>query len=342
MWPQHLILNALVFHCTSFITCRTAGVSGVYNSLPIKSGSIPRHTMRDSGLDSRPRIKLLQNGAAERKEKKNKNVEFWQEKAPKTKSQEALTSAIVTVQICVLGSVFSQKGLNVIVFVPVERWDALPTNVRVATHNLWKGTKAFAGHSSAVLRRQQSKSSTHLHEAGERGELEGAESFGGKHGKTGKVISDRPKEQKIKIKSSVSSHHQWGRPAPARLRLQPGWCSSGPQRSPSAALSDRKEAQTHIKHTREAKSSQIFLPLSDSSATVKSFLKSSWVRKRRSASSRRSTGRPHSWVWRAFMATSPPSTVRNCFNMLALHTKSFSCVWAPARAIWKGTRIFFF
>lgn len=59
--------NALVFYSTSFITCRTAGVSGVYNSLPIKSGFIPRHTMRDRGLDSRPRIKLLQNGAAEKK-----------------------------------------------------------------------------------------------------------------------------------------------------------------------------------------------------------------------------------------------------------------------------------
>lgn len=59
---------------TSFMTCRTAGVSGVYSSFPINRGFIPRHTMRDRGLDSRPRIKLLQNGAAwKKKTKKQKH-----------------------------------------------------------------------------------------------------------------------------------------------------------------------------------------------------------------------------------------------------------------------------
>lgn len=60
-------MDSLRFDCTSFMTCRTAGLSGVYNSFPINSGFIPRHTMRDRGLDSRPWIKLLQNGAAWRK-----------------------------------------------------------------------------------------------------------------------------------------------------------------------------------------------------------------------------------------------------------------------------------
>lgn len=73
LWSQQLMRNAVVFYSTSVITCRTAGVSGVYNSFPTKSGFIPRHTMRDIGLDSRPRIKLLQNGAAE---KKIKNIKM--------------------------------------------------------------------------------------------------------------------------------------------------------------------------------------------------------------------------------------------------------------------------
>lgn len=70
--------------------------------------------------------------------------------------------------------------------------------------------------------------------------------------------------------------------------------------------------------------------------TVKNLVKSSWDRKRRSASCKMSAGWLHSWVWRSSMLT-PSSTVRNCLNMLALHTKSLSCSWAPARATWKDT-----
>lgn len=73
--------------------------------------------------------------------------------------------------------------------------------------------------------------------------------------------------------------------------------------------------------------------------TVKNLEKSSWERKRRSASCRMSAGRLHSWVWRSFMEASPLSTVRNCPNMLALHTKSFSCNWAPARVTWMGQNV---
>lgn len=141
------------------------------------------------------------------------------------------------------------------------------------------------------------------------------------------------------ITSSVSSRHRWGRPAPGRLRSQPGWRSSGLRRWPSAALSERKHRRTS--NTRETpRGCQTSVPQSNWSVTVKSLLKSSWVRKRRSASCRSSAGRPHSSVWRAFMAASPPSTVRNCFNTLALHTRSFSCVWAPARETWNGPEFF--
>lgn len=64
---------------TSFMTSWTAGVSGVYSSFPINRGFIPRHTMRDRGLDSRPWIKLLQNGAALRKEQ-TKGDKCWTKK----------------------------------------------------------------------------------------------------------------------------------------------------------------------------------------------------------------------------------------------------------------------
>lgn len=70
--------------------------------------------------------------------------------------------------------------------------------------------------------------------------------------------------------------------------------------------------------------------------TVTNLVKSSWERKRRSASCRVSAGMLQSWVWRSFMEASPPSTVRNCPNMVALHTKSFSCNWAPATETWTG------
>lgn len=59
------------------------------------------------------------------------------------------------------------------------------------------------------------------------------------------------------IESNVSSHHRWGRPAPARLRSQPGWRSSGPQRWPSDALSDRKHTHTTIKHTHTTEAPEV-------------------------------------------------------------------------------------
>lgn len=80
---QHLSTDnktdLLRFDCTSFMTCRTAGVSGAYSNFPKNSGLIPRHTTRDKGLDSRPWIKLLQNGAAQR-EGETKWDKCWTEK----------------------------------------------------------------------------------------------------------------------------------------------------------------------------------------------------------------------------------------------------------------------
>lgn len=70
--------------------------------------------------------------------------------------------------------------------------------------------------------------------------------------------------------------------------------------------------------------------------TVKNLVKSSWERKRRSACCRVSAGRSHSCVCRSAMTASPASTVRNCPNMLALHTNSFSCTPAAATETWMG------
>lgn len=47
-----------------------------------------------------------------------------------------LTGIIIRFQICVLSAVFSQEGLDVVVFIPVERWDALTTKLWVAAHAL--------------------------------------------------------------------------------------------------------------------------------------------------------------------------------------------------------------
>lgn len=50
-------------HCTSAMMRRVMGVSGAKSSLPVSSGLTPRHTIRDSILDSRVPIRLSQYGA---------------------------------------------------------------------------------------------------------------------------------------------------------------------------------------------------------------------------------------------------------------------------------------
>lgn len=94
--------------------------------------------------------------------------------------------------------------------------------------------------------------------------------------------------------------------------------------------------QLWVTANKQKKGSILFSVIS----TVKNLVKSSWVRKRRSASCRTSAGRSHSWDWRSLGTACPPSTVRNCPNMLTLHTRSFSCIWAPARETWKGQNTF--
>lgn len=74
-------------HCTSFITLRTAEVSGVYNNFPINSGFIPRQIMRDMGLDSRPWIKLLQNGAGDMRKGPNVRPTNYEKQYTKYQSQ---------------------------------------------------------------------------------------------------------------------------------------------------------------------------------------------------------------------------------------------------------------
>lgn len=142
-------LTTKKLHCTSFITLRTAEVSGVYNNFPINSGFIPRHIMRERGLDSRPWIKLLQNGAENtrkgRTQGSNVRPTNFEKQYTKYQSQflqiskneahfilelwytcheyifsKRLTGVIVMFQICVLSAVFSQEGLDVVVFIPVE------------------------------------------------------------------------------------------------------------------------------------------------------------------------------------------------------------------------------
>lgn len=70
--------------------------------------------------------------------------------------------------------------------------------------------------------------------------------------------------------------------------------------------------------------------------TVKILVKSSWDKKRRSAFCKVPAGWLHSWVCSSSKLP-PSSTVRKCLSMLALHTKSLSCNWAPARATWRDT-----
>lgn len=157
--------------------------------------------MRERGLDSRPWIKRLQNGAEDMRKgrttrawcKTNKLwetthktsvsgffcrsakmrhfiLELWHRCREYTFSKH-LTGVIVMFQICVLSAVFSQEGLDVVVFVPVEWWDALTAKLWVAAHTLWKSTKAFPGQRRTIRCRQLPKSCAHLYEAGERGEL---------------------------------------------------------------------------------------------------------------------------------------------------------------------------
>lgn len=46
-------------------------------------------------------------------------LELWYT-CHESKYYKRLTSVIVVFQICVLSAIFSQKGLNVVVFIPVE------------------------------------------------------------------------------------------------------------------------------------------------------------------------------------------------------------------------------
>lgn len=306
--------------------------------------------MRDRGLDSRPRIKLLQNGAAEKKWTNIKIKSFHREKEPKAKSPLLVllswsrsVSSVPFFPKNDLMSLSSYQLSDGMRSPPTSGW---PHTIFEKARKLSRGiAERFSVDSSRraalISMKLESEESWKQQQVWEGKMVKLAEWFltGQKGGKINSFNICGFITSSGCITSSVYSHHRWGRPAPWRPRSRPGWRSSGLGRWPSAALSDREHR--HTSNTRERpRGCQTSVPPSDWSVTVKSLLKSSWVRKRRSASCRSSAGRPHSWVWRAFMAASPPSTVRNCFNMLALHTRSFSCVWAPARETWNRPEFF--